>query len=496
MSGSQAVSVILLVIAVLGAQSLTKAPPLPRDLDRIQLRTEATQNDWPLSGGNYRGWRYSGLTQINKRNVGELQVAWSLHTGGQNEFESCPLVINGVMYITTPRHHVLAVNAKTGQVYWRYTRLLPGSLRRCCAAVDRGVAAGCGKIFLGTLDCHLIALYATTGIPAWEIESANYREGYGYTSVPVIVGNKVIIGVSRNRFGGQGFIDAYDADTGKRLWRSGAVPTPPEAKPVNSWSGREDPVWMPVTYDPETNTVFAGVGDPGPERAGTHPVATRLNTPFPVALNANTGKLKRDFLQRPNTDPDQDIATGSPVAYDPVRKRIFIAALAPSSPDGPIRGDSTLAARIGFPGPTPAGTTWHLVAIDIESKQVLWDVPSGYPPAAGVTCTASGLVITGTLAGKMLILDAENGKTLYAFKAPSGWCSAPVVYAVDGKEYIAFSSGSSAWSSGSSGPGALTAKGMSRLNAMFAFTLPTKQENPLLTPVQAAGPSKTAPGAE
>lgn len=496
MSGSQAISVMLLVIAVLGAPSLTKAPPLPRNLDRIQLQTEATQSDWTLSGGNYKGWRYSGLTQINKRNVENLQVAWRLGAGGRNVFETRPLVINGVMYITTPADHILAVNAKTGQVYWRYALPLPKSLRLCCGAVNRGVAAGCGKIFVGTPDCHLVALYAATGIPAWEIESASYREGYGYTSVPVIVGNKVIIGVSGNHSGGQGFIDAYDADTGKRLWQFGAIPERRESRHVgweaNSWKRGGAPEWMPVTYDPETNTLFAGGGDPGPEVIGTHREVIQLFTRFLVALDANTGKLKRIFPQNPDTVGNIYNATGCPIAYDPVRKRIFISAIAPSSPDDPVQGCSTLPYRMAIPGHAPDETTWHLAAIDVENKQVLWDVASHYPLVAGVTCTASGLVITGTLSGRMLIFDAENGKLLYAFNAPSGWCSAPVVYAVDGREYIAFANGSS----GYSGSGDMALNGMSRLNAMFAFTLPEKSENPLLTPVRAAGTSKTAPGGE
>jgi len=262
----------LLGLLVVGTMASAQAPALPNNLEDLQLNTEATQKDWPHYGGNYKAWRYSGLTQINKENVKDLQVLWQLETGMHDAFETSPIVVNGIMYVSTPWNHIMAVDARSGAVLWRYAQPLPKSLPLCCGAVNRGVAVGRGKVFFGTLDAHVVALDATTGEKIWQTQSGDIKEGYSYTVAPMIVGNKVILGVSGGDFGVRGFIDAYDADSGNRLWRFWTVPGPGEPGHESwggdSWKTGGGPVWMPITYDKATpyNICRCGQSRPGSRR--------------------------------------------------------------------------------------------------------------------------------------------------------------------------------------------------------------------------------------
>lgn len=294
--------------------AVAQAPRLPGNLEQVQLNTEATYKDWPLYSGNYKAWRYSGLTQIDKKNVKDLKVVWKLETGMTDAFETSPIIINGIIYVTTPWNHVLALDAKTGKQLWRYVQ--PGldkSLPLCCGAVNRGVAVGKGKVFMGTLDCQVVALDAATGKKIWQTKSAEISEGYSYTVAPMIIGNKIIIGASGGDFGVRGFVDAYDADSGKLIWRFWTVPGPGEPG-HNTWEGDSwktggAPVWMPVTYDKQTNTIFAGVGNPGPDLDGSNRKGANLYTECTIALDADTGKLKWYFQLIPHDVWDLDNVT-------------------------------------------------------------------------------------------------------------------------------------------------------------------------------------------
>ncbi len=304
---------IVFGLAVACGAALAQAPPLPNDLEKTQGNLGGTAANWPHYGGNYAAWRYSTLTQIDRTNVKDLEVLWSVDTGMHDAFECSPIVLNGIMYVTTPWNNVMAMDAGTGKILWRYAQNLPKSLPLCCGAVNRGAAVGRGKVFFTTLDARIVALDAQTGKLAWETVTGDYKQGYSQTVAPMIVGNKIIVGSSGGDYGISGFIDAYDADTGKQVWRFNTIPQPGQPG-HDSWAGDSwkiggGPSWMPVTYDPPTNTLFAGIGNPAPDLNGENRAGDNLYTECTVALDAGNGKLKWHFQLIPHDVWDLDNVT-------------------------------------------------------------------------------------------------------------------------------------------------------------------------------------------
>ncbi len=190
-----------------------KAPVTPEMLEKAPTNTA----QWLLYGGDYRNFRHSPVTNITPETVKNLHVAWSLPTGTTGQFEVSPVIYGGVMYVTTSYNRLMAVDAKTGQLLWRYDVTLPDDLRLCCGSANRGVAIGGDLVVMATLDAHLMAFNRMTGKLAWTVELANYKDGFSATAAPLIVGNTVYTGVAGGEFGARGFIDAYNLKTGKRL---------------------------------------------------------------------------------------------------------------------------------------------------------------------------------------------------------------------------------------------------------------------------------------
>lgn len=287
-----------------------QAPGLPDNIADIQNDTEATGENWPLYGGNHKSWRYSALDQIKPDNVANLRVAWTLETGTHDAFECSPIVVNGVMYITTPWNHVFAVDAANGKTYWHFVWPLPESLPLCCGAVNRGCAVGDGRVYLATLDCHLIAIDARTGKLAWDTQVDDYTRGYSLTVAPQIAGEKVIVGASGGDYGVRGFIDAYNAADGKRIWRFYTIPGPGEpgheSWQADSWKTGGGPSWMAASYDSESNTIYAGIGNPGPDLQGQNRTGDNLYTECTVALDADTGNIKWHYQCVPHDLWDLD----------------------------------------------------------------------------------------------------------------------------------------------------------------------------------------------
>ncbi len=300
----------VLGLAVVSAAAWAQAPALPEDLAERQLKAEAADKDWLLYGGNYKAWRYSTLDQINKDNVRGLRPAWTLETGLHDAFECSPIVVDGVMYVTTPWNHVYAIDARTGSVYWHYAYPVERSLPLCCGAVNRGPAVGHGCVYFASLDCHLVALDAKTGEQIWDTEVADKNQGYSLTVAPQIIGQKVIVGASGGDFGIRGFIDAYDTLSGARIWRFWTIPAPGEPGhdtwEGDSWKTGGGPAWMTVTYDKDTNTILAGTGNPGPDLEGSNREGDNLYTECTLALDADTGKLKWHYQALPHDVWDLD----------------------------------------------------------------------------------------------------------------------------------------------------------------------------------------------
>ena len=250
--------------------------------------------NWLMYRGNYAGWGYSPLKQVNATNAKDLTVAWSFTTGMQEGHQSPPIVNNGYMYVTTPGSQVIALNAKTGEELWRFKKELPKDLLQL-HPTNRGVALYGDKVYYTTLDTFLVALDAKTGKKVWESKIGEWKNGYYTTAAPLAVNGKILVGISGGEMGIRGFVKAFDAQTGAEQWVFYTVPSPDQPG-GDSWAGDTyktggGGTWVTGVYDPETNLTFWGTGNPGP-----WPIAGRggdnLYTTSVVALDVETGKLK------------------------------------------------------------------------------------------------------------------------------------------------------------------------------------------------------------
>lgn len=284
------------------------------------LKAAQEPHNWLHYSGDYSGRRHSALKQIHTGNVEHLRAQWVFQTGAAgSKFEVTPLVIDGVMYVSAQDNRAYALDARTGRIIWRYQRSLPEKIALCCGRINRGLAALGNKVFLATLDAHLVALDAKTGNVVWDAEAEDVRKGYTFTVAPLVVKDKVIVGVAGGEYGIRGFIDAYDAETGKRAWRFYTIPG--KGEPGNetwagdSWKYGGAPAWLTGTYDPELNLVYWGTGNPGPDLHGGDRKGDNLYSDSVVALDADTGKLKWYFQFTPFDVHDWD-ATQVPVLLD------------------------------------------------------------------------------------------------------------------------------------------------------------------------------------
>jgi len=283
------------------------------------LNASKENGNWMTYSGSYSGWRYSSLEQIRRENASKLRVRWVYQMPTTHVVETTPLVVDGVMYISEPPSNVVAVDAATGRPYWRYRRVLPKKINVCCGQVNRGVAALGDRVFVGTVDAHLVALDARTGAVLWDVEVADYRTGHAITAAPLAIKDMIICGISGGEYGIRGFLDAYDAATGKRRWRFWTVSEPGQPG-AESWSGDSwktggGPTWVTGSYDPEQNLIIWGTGNPSPDWNGDSRLGDNLYTDSAIALDADTGKLKWYFQFVPHDVHDWD-AVQVPVLVD------------------------------------------------------------------------------------------------------------------------------------------------------------------------------------
>ena len=283
------------------------------------LNSDAEPHNWLMYSGNYFSQRYTRLDQINNENAAELEMQWAFQLRALDRAETTPVVVDGVMYVTESPSNVIALDAKTGSQYWRYNHNLPEDLNFCCGRNNRGVAVLGDKLYMSTLDAHLVSLDAKTGSVLWDVEVADEATGYSKTGAPLVVGDKIITGVAGGEFGIRGFVDAYDAETGERLWRLYTIPGP-EHPDNASWSGDSwrtggSPTWMTGSYDPELNLVYWGTGNPGPDWNGDVRLGDNLYSDAVLAIDPDTGELKWYFQFTPHDIHDWD-STQIPILAD------------------------------------------------------------------------------------------------------------------------------------------------------------------------------------
>lgn len=309
-------SLIVLTVALAAAASYTLDAQVTQD--RL-LRAASEPQNWLTYNGTYSSQRYSTLDRITAANVTQLESKWVVQNQVFGAWQSNPLVVDGVMYLTQRPNDVMAVDAKTGSLYWLYRHTPSEAARVCCGANNRGLAMLGDTLFMGTLDARLIAIDAKTGKALWNIAVADVKLAYSITMAPLVVKDKVLVGVGGGEYGIRGFVAAYDAKTGKEAWRFYTIPGPGEPGhdtwDSDDWKTGGAPVWITGSYDPALNLTYWGVGNPGPDWNPKQRPGDNLYADSVVALDADTGKLKWHFQFTPNDAYDYD-AVQVPVLVD------------------------------------------------------------------------------------------------------------------------------------------------------------------------------------
>jgi len=310
--------------------------------ERELRRSMADDGSWPSYGRDRTNQRYSPLRQVDTATVSRLRLAWSYHTGIPHAFEASPVVVGGVMFVSTPLNHVVALDAATGRKLWEHAETL-GTTVHCCGPVNRGVAVYGGRVYEGTLDGRLVALDARTGRRAWTVRVADNERAYAVDGAPVAADGKIIVGISGAEYGIRGFVSAYDAATGALVWRFYTIPSPAEggwwgkwsptdpfgtplhrdlarehadsAKYAEAWRTGGGSVWQAPAVDPELGLVFFGVGNASPDLDGSVRPGDNLYTASVVAVDLGTGKLKWHFQELPHDTWDLD-AVSPVVLFD------------------------------------------------------------------------------------------------------------------------------------------------------------------------------------
>ncbi|MFT7460809.1 MAG: alcohol dehydrogenase (cytochrome c) [Planctomycetota bacterium] len=281
------------------------------------LNAEKEPGNWMIHHGDYDGQRHSDLTQITPANVSDLELQWiwqvRSRAGAAEKFEATPLLVDGVMYTVSPPNDVIALDPKTGRPFWTYSYTPDPEARLCCGRINRGLAIHGNTLFMGTIDAHLIAIDATSGLVKWNITIGDPSLGYSVTVPPLIINDTVIVGPAGGEYGIRGFIAAYDVETGIERWRFNTIPGPGESG-FETWldPGRAayklggGSIWTSGTYDADLNLMYWGVGNPGPDWNGDSRPGDNLYTESVVALNPDTGALAWHYQYTPHDEMDWD----------------------------------------------------------------------------------------------------------------------------------------------------------------------------------------------
>jgi alcohol dehydrogenase (cytochrome c) len=288
--------------------------------DRL-LNAADEPHNWLTYSGTYASQRHTLLRQITPRNVVDLQLQWVFQAQSLESFETTPLVVDGVMYLTEAPNTAVALDAKSGRLFWRYQYNPGADARPCCGRVNRGLAMLGDKLFMATIDAKLIAIDAVSGQPVWQKSLADASAGYAMTLAPLVVKDKVIVGVAGGEYGIRGFIAAFAADSGEEAWRFYTIPAPGEPgfetweDGGDAWERGGASVWLTGSYDPTVDLTYWGIGNPGPDWNPTQRPGDNLYSDSVVALDPDTGELRWHFQFTPNDDYDYD-AVQIPVLVD------------------------------------------------------------------------------------------------------------------------------------------------------------------------------------
>ncbi|HET9148622.1 MAG TPA: methanol/ethanol family PQQ-dependent dehydrogenase [Acetobacteraceae bacterium] len=525
------------------------------------MKLEGNADDWAMPSGNYQNWRYSTLKQIDTKNADQLQPAWSMSTGTMRGLEGQPLVIGNMMYYETSYpNYVYAINLDhTSRIAWKFEPPKDSNAPpvACCDVVNRGPAYSDGMLYVDALDGMVYALDAKTGDVKWKFKEADPLKGQTLTSAPLVVKDNVIVGVAGGEYGVRGYITAINKKTGKMVWRAysegpdkdikfdpnktiNAATGKPVGKnsSLDSWQGNEWKVgggttWGWYSYDPKLNLLYYGSGNPGTWNPTQRPGANRWSMTI-FARNPETGEAKWVYQMTPHDgwdydgvnemvlvnvkdhgkevpalvhfdrngfsyvlnredgkilaihkyDPSVNWAKGinpktnepivnpakmtsanknvkdicpasqgdkdeQPVSYDPQTKMFY----APLNHLCMSYQAFNVKYKSGFPFvgaivnmiPGPGGYRGRFIAYDPMSGKTLWQKHDMFQDWGGALTTAGGVGFYGTLKGYLRVVDLKTGKILYQFKTPSGIIGNPITYMHDGRQYVAILSGVGGW---------------------------------------------------
>jgi len=458
--------------------------------------------DWPLWGNDTNNTHYSALTQINAGNVSQLGIAWTQQEGAkQTTFETVPLVVKGVMYYTTNSNQVRAVNAATGKLIWQYTPKV--NFYEAIAGggggvpTNRSVTVSNNKVYLLTFDDHLIALQQSTGEKLWDSTVADANQGFSEVSPPTYWNGMLFVGSAEGDSGHRGFIAAYDANSGKKMWTYYTVPADGQGWVKKGSGVTGGDVWMPVIIDSKTGILYAGAGNPYPDfdnskRLGCDPWVNAT-----IALKAKTGKFIWGHSEVCNdiTDYDSDpspmifdmtihgktvhavghanksglyfiydAATGKVLAqtthvtkYTMPAKRVGKYTVCPGyfggfeySPAAYNPGTHAvyypaLTACLNFNGQQVTIDTKHMsgtmAAIDVTTGKYMWRTQIPQIMAGGALATASNLVFSAADDGKVYAFDAKTGKIVWTANLGVAFGAPPITYEINETQYIAIAAG-------------------------------------------------------
>ena len=318
------------VTQVMPGQELPRVVPgvpmfIPVTDERLR---EPEPDNWLMYRRTYDGLGFSPLRQIDKSNVVDLAPAWVFPTDANDGQPQAPPIVNGRMMFVTTAEQVIALDSTTGDLLWRYVHPLPADVRRP-HSTNRGVALYDDKVYVGTLDAHVVALSAATGQVVWDRTVADYRHAYYITMAPLVVNGMVMAGTSGGEHGIRGFLTALDAMTGDELWRRYTIPAPgepgSETWPGNAWRTGGGPVWVTGAYDPALDITYWGVGNGGPWTGDARP-GDNLYTNSTIALDAATGELRSHYQYHWNGSWDWDEAN-APLLVDVERNGQTVPSL-------------------------------------------------------------------------------------------------------------------------------------------------------------------------
>ena len=507
----------------------------------------ASAQSWPVYGGDNGNQRFSQGSQITPANVSKLNVKWALQLGSNRSQESSPILVGDTLYVTSsfgPKN-VFAVNAKTGEVRWKWSPEMPKGVEQyaCCDVNNRGVAYNDGKIFVGRLDAKVTALDAKSGKEMWTQTVVDYTQGSVITSPPVVAKNVIITGFGGGEYGVRGALVALDQATGKEVWRTHTVPVGNE-KNADTWKGDTGKTgggtaWNVGSYDPKLNLVYYGTSNPGPWTAivrgnDSSDIGkfTNLYTASVIAMNPDTGNIVWHYQFTPHDAWDYDgvnelvfadlpvdgkkvpvimqanrngffyvidrangklisaknfvptnwatgidLKTGMPIeaannekrprlkkwakdicpnlvggknwmpmSYNPKTGLVYIPTMnlcmdLEGIQEEYKRGQFYLGVNFDLDKPGPGGYLGGLKAWDPVAQKEVWFIKDDLPFNGGTMTTTTGLVFAGDIKGTFRAHHAKTGKELWKFNTGSGISAAPISYTLDGKQYVAVTSG-------------------------------------------------------